>query len=75
MAGRRPRRYVVCIANEGYTASLERRKIYLMVADSQAEQHGLVRVVDESGEDYLFPKACFAEISLPREIEQALALR
>jgi hypothetical protein len=51
---------VVCLENEGYEASLERRKFYLAIPDSDADQHALVRVVDESGEDYLFPADYFA---------------
>ena len=47
---------VVCIDNDGYPASLERRKIYVALRDPAAEKHGLLRVVDESGEDYLYPK-------------------
>ena len=50
---------VVCIDNAGYTASLERRKLYFAVRDPEAEKHGLLRVVDKSGEDYLYPKAFF----------------
>ena len=47
---------VVCIDNEGYPASLEKRKIYLALPDVDAEGLGLVRIIDESGEDYLYPK-------------------
>jgi hypothetical protein len=50
---------VVCIDNKGYPASLEKRKIYVVLRDAAAEKHGLLRVVDESGEDYLYPKASF----------------
>jgi len=46
-------RFVLCIRNDGYQASLERRKIYRLIADSQAESKGMLRLVDESGEDYL----------------------
>lgn len=65
-----PKRFVVCLSNEGYSASLEPRKIYLSLPDDEAEREGLIRVVDESGEDYLYPKARFAEIALPRELEK-----
>ena len=66
--------FVVCIKNEGYQASLELRKIYRMIPDSQALSHGLTRVVDESGEDYLYPADYFAPITLPQMIVDALAL-
>ena len=51
------RRFAVCVRNDGYEASLERNKIYAVVADDDAERDGDLRVVDESGEGYLFPKA------------------
>jgi hypothetical protein len=50
---------VVCIDNEGYPASLEPRKLYVSIPDAEAEKDGLIRVIDESGEDYLFPKTRF----------------
>jgi len=65
-------RHVVCVDNDGYEASLERRKIYSAVADSSAARVGMVRVVDESGEDYLFPKECFADIKVPPGLAKAL---
>ena len=54
--------FVVCINNEGYPASLELRKIYSLVADKTAGKSGLIRVVDESGEDYLYPAEYFIAI-------------
>jgi len=62
----------VCIDNEGHSASLERRKIYVVLRDAVAEQHGLVRVVDESGDDYLYPKAFFRPIALPQSVKKAV---
>ena len=53
-------RHVVCLSNEGYPASLEVRKIYVAFADHEGERARMVRVVDESGEDYVYPKAFFA---------------
>jgi hypothetical protein len=50
-------RLVVCVDNEGYPASLERRKLYVTLHDPAAEKHGLLRIIDESGDDYLYPKA------------------
>jgi hypothetical protein len=63
---------VVCIENEGYPASLEKRKIYVSLRDLAAEKHGLRRVIDESGEDYLYPKALFRSIALPQTIKKAV---
>lgn len=68
----RSRQLVVCVNNEGFPASLERRKIYLSLRDPSAEAHGLMRVVDESGEDYLYPAALFRPIALPRSVAKAI---
>lgn len=65
--------YVVCLENSGYPAALELRKIYLRLADPRAEEDGLIRVVDESGEDYLYPSRFFADIAVPAAIERAFA--
>jgi hypothetical protein len=64
--------YVICINNDGYTASLERRKIYTALEDVVAEKHGHIRVVDESGEDYLYPQELFLVVDFPQHIQQAL---
>lgn len=61
--------YVVCVKNDGYEASLELRKIYQMTFDKSAEARQLLRVVDESGEDYLYPEDFFIPITLPEKIE------
>jgi hypothetical protein len=66
--------FVGCIDNTDYPASLERRKIYQVLPDAQAEQHSLVRVVDESGEGYLYPAAYFLAVELPQQVQQALKL-
>lgn len=66
--------FVVCINNEGYQASLEPRKIYQIVPDTEAESHKMLRVIDESGEDYLFPASFFSPISLPQTLIKELAL-
>lgn len=66
--------WVVCVKNKGYQAALERRKIYQLIADSQASSHGLIRVIDESGQSYLYPHQFFAPIKLPQPIVKALAL-
>ena len=62
---RRIRKLVVCVKNDGYHVSLEKRKIYVALSDDVAAEHGLMRVVDESGEDYLYPREFFAPIELP----------
>ena len=64
------RRYVVCVKNKGYRASLERNKIYVVLPDPEAE--GDLRVVDESGKDYLFPAAYFVAIDVPKAVEVSL---
>ncbi len=63
--------FAVCISNEGYPASLELRKIYQVLQDAKAAQHKLVRVIDESGEDYLYPERFFVPIELPQAAEDA----
>jgi len=63
---------VVCINNDGYAASLEKRKIYLVLRDEQAGRRGLLRVIDESGEDYLYPKTFFRSIALPQAVKRAV---
>lgn len=66
--------FVVCLKNNGYEASLEPRKIYQMLSDEEAESHKMIRVIDESGEDYLFPASLFSLISLPQTLVEELAL-
>jgi hypothetical protein len=72
MAKSQARQLVVCVDNAGYAASLERRKIYVMLRDAEAQKHGLVRIVDESGDDYLYPKAFFRSIALPQAVRKAV---
>lgn len=67
------RRYVLCVNNEGYAASLEARKIYLAIADSKAEKRGFLRIIDESGEDYLFAADRFVDIDVPKQASAAFA--
>ncbi len=66
--------FVVCVKNEGYAVSLELRKIYETISDDRAADHQMIRVVDESGEDYLYPSDFFIPIDLPKSIEEAIAL-
>lgn len=70
----KPKQYVVCLSNAGYEASLLVRRIYEVVPDSDASGRGLLRIVDESGEDYLFPEASFEAIELPTGLRRKLAL-
>lgn len=72
MAKQQSKQLVVCISNEGYPASLEKRKIYLALRDATADKRGLIRVVDESGDDYLYPKTFFRSIALPQAIRKAV---
>ena len=65
--------YVVCIENSEYPASLELRKIYVCLHDADAEADGFLRVVDESGEDYLYPSRFFAAITVPEAVGKVLA--
>ena len=65
-------RFVVCIRNTGYPASLELYKIYQVLPDEEAEEDGDLRVIDESGEDYLYPSAYFVPIKVPQTVEESL---
>jgi hypothetical protein len=66
-------RFVVCVRNDDYVASLERHKIYAVVPDADAERDGDLRVVDESGEDYLFSADRFVPITLPAAVRASLS--
>lgn len=66
------RRYAVCIRNEGNEASLERNKLYVVLPDRKAQADGLVRVVDEDGEDYLYPSEWFVALEVPRVVALSL---
>jgi hypothetical protein len=66
------RRFAVCIDNTDYEASLIPRKIYEVIPDEEAAKDDLLRIVDESGEDYLYHVSHFILVELPLEIEQAL---
>ena len=63
---------VICVRNGGYVASLEKRKIYVSLPDAFASRHGQVRVIDESGEDYLYPKSFFIPVTLPQSVRKAV---
>jgi len=66
------KRLVICVDNSGYEVSLERRKIYVSIPDVKAERLDQVRVIDESGSDYLYPKSAFVEATLPEPIRRAV---
>ena len=63
--------YFLCVANEGYAASLQVRTVYPCIRDSEAESHGMLRIVDESGEDYLFPASLFVPVEIPEAAAHA----
>jgi hypothetical protein len=68
------RKLVVCVRNRGYEVSLELRKLYEIIPDSTAAAHKYLRVVDESGEDYLYPANYFVPVELPRAVQKAVLL-
>lgn len=74
MAGKKKaaRRFVVCLKNDGYEASLERNKLYVVIPDRRAEADGLLRVIDEDAEDYLYPARWFVALEVPKIVERAL---
>jgi hypothetical protein len=65
-------RLVICLDNSGYEVSLERRKIYVVVPDAKAEKHEQLRIVDESGESYLYPEEMFIDVKLPQPVRRAV---
>ena len=65
--------FALCIENKD-CEDLEKRKIYQILPDDKAEEEEHFRVIDESGEDYLYPKSCFVLVQLPREAQQALQI-
>jgi hypothetical protein len=65
-------KFVICIDNSGYPASLERRKLYEILPDSDAKKFGQVRVIDESGDDYLYPSSYFVDANLSEETRNAV---
>jgi len=67
-------KYVVCIDNSDYPASLEQHKIYRVLPDDDAATDGDIRIIDESGEDYIYSESRFVPINLPSAVERSLAL-
>jgi len=76
MASRRMKTqgFAVCLKNAGFKASLEVRKLYPVLDDSDAEANHLIRVIDESGEDYIYPAELFQKLKLPAEIQRVLRI-
>jgi hypothetical protein len=70
--GRQSAHFAVCLNNEGYKASLEVGKLYRVIPNKKAEAHKLIRIVDESGEDYAFAADRFHPVELPPTVEKAL---
>ena len=66
-------KFVICIDNSDYPASLEKRKIYEIIPDEEAKKLEHVRVIDESGEDYLYPASCFIDANLSKETQDAVS--
>ncbi len=64
--------FAVCVRNEDYPASLQLWKVYRVLADEKAERRNLVRVIDESGEDYLFSASYLVPVELPQAAKTAL---
>ncbi len=64
--------FVICVGNKGYSASLELRKVYQVLPDKAALKLHQIRVIDESGEDYLYPEEFFVPVRLPQAVEQAV---
>jgi hypothetical protein len=65
-------RFLICVDNKGYRVSLEKRKIYVAIPDAMVRRHGQVRVIDESGDDYLYPKSLFLPITIPQSLRKAI---
>jgi hypothetical protein len=72
MVSRTQHQFAICIQNEGYLASLELWKVYRMLPDRRAAKDQLVRIIDESGEDYLFDESWFVPIKLPPAAKEAM---
>lgn len=65
-------RFVICINNGGYVDDLKVRTVYQLLPDESAAKSSYIRIIDETGEDYLYPEELFASIELPRELEKVL---
>jgi hypothetical protein len=72
MKKKQPVQFVVCLNNDGYPASLEVGKLYRFIPDEDAAAEGLIRVIDESGEDYAFEAKRFHPLQVPAAVERVL---
>ena len=72
MAKPQAKRLVVCVSDGGFPVSLEKRKIYVALPDADAEKLGLMRIIDESGDEYLYSKSLFRAIALPESVKKAV---
>ena len=68
----KPARFVICINNGGYVDDLKVRTVYQFLPDESAAKSNYIRIIDETGEDYLYPAGLFATIELPRELQKVL---
>jgi hypothetical protein len=66
--------FAVCLRSRGFANALEVRKLYPFLNDPEAEANDLIRVIDESGEDYLYPARLFRKLTLPGDVQRALRL-
>lgn len=66
------RKFAICVRNDDHEESLELRKIYQVLDDAAAAEHDMLRVIDEEGEDYLYPRTWFLAIEVPQDIEDVL---
>lgn len=73
MANHSDPKFVVCVRNKGYKSSLVIRKVYRAIPDAAPRAKGLLRVVDESGEDYLFPAEYFVSVSVSKQDKEVIA--
>ena len=67
-------KYVMCVTNVGYLVSLTLHKVYKVIPDEKGEKHSMIRIVDDSGEDYLFPAGRFVPVQIPEVAEQSFDL-
>ena len=68
----RERHFAICVCNHDYAASLELRKLYVVLDDAFGAEHQMIRIIDESGEDYLYPESYFVRVQLPSAVERTL---
>jgi hypothetical protein len=68
-------RFVLCVSNNDYPASLELRKVYRVLPDRFAAKEKMLRIIDESGEDYLYPADNFVPISVPKKVQSTFTIQ